>query len=412
MSKTWLVLKNEFREVVTKRSFLVTLFLLPIIGMVSLVVISALQKATGTDAGTMVGNLFNPATKITMEGFIDQSGIMKSIPPGYENRITRFDNEADAKQALSDGQIAAYYIIDKDFLENGKIIYVRPDFNPVGGSQQSSSIDALTAYALTDGNLDLAYRVQDPINAVEVSLTEEEHRDSENPLTFIIPYVVTFLFYIVILTSSSLLLSSITNEKQNRTMEILMTSVTPQQMLTGKIIALGLVGLMQTVVWLASGMLMLQFSGQSFALSAAFQLPPSFLVWGILFFLGGYTIYASLMAGIGALVPNLKEASQTTTFVIIPLIVPLMLINSLIQTPDSSISVFLSIFPLTSPVSMMTRISAMQVPIWQISLSLALVYLTAFLLMRTIANLFRTQNLLSGSAFSPKVFFRLLMKKA
>ncbi len=412
MSKTWLVLKNEFREVVTKKSFLITLFLLPLVGMLSLIIISAIQKSTGTDAGTMIGNIFNPAVKNSMEGFIDQSGIVKSIPPGYEYRLKQFSNEADAKTALSNGEITAYYIIEKDYLNTGKIIYVRPDFNPVGGSMQSSSIDALTAYALTDGNLDLAYRIQNPVNTVEVSLTETEHRDSENPLTFIIPYVVTFLFYIVILTSSSLLLSSITNEKQNRMMEILMTSITPQQMLTGKIIALGMAGLLQTVVWMASGLLMLRFSGQTFALSNAFQLPVSFLVWGILFFISGYTIYASLMAGIGALVPNLKEASQTTTFVILPLIVPLMLINSLIQTPDSSLSVILSIIPFTAPVSMMTRIAAMQVPVWQILLSLVLVILTDVLLIRAIAGLFRTQNLLSGRTFSPRIFLKLLMNKS
>lgn len=412
MSKTLLILKNDFREVITKKSFLITLFLLPLIGLISLFVISAVQKSTGADAGSMMQNLFTPTAKITMEGYIDHSGLIKTIPPGYENRIKSFANEDEAKKAISDGDISAYYIIGETYLEDGKIIYVRPDFNPIGGSMQSDAIDALTSYALTNGNLDLAYRIQNPVNTIEVSLTETEHRDSSNPLTFIIPYAVTMLFYVVILTSASLLLSSITNEKQNRMMEILMTSITPLQMLTGKIIALGLAGLLQTVVWIGSGMMMLRLSGQAFALSSAFQLPPSFLIWAILFFVSGYAVYASLMAGIGALVPNIREASQTTTVVIIPLVIPLVLINSLIQTPDSSLSVFLSIFPLTAPVSMMTRISAMQVPVWQILLSLFLVILTAVLLIRAIAGLFRTQNLLAGKAFSPKEFLKLLFAKA
>lgn len=412
MSKTLLVLKNEFVEVVTKKSFLITLFLLPLIGMISILVISAIQKSTGSDAGSIVENIFNPTVKLSMEGYVDHTGLMNVIPPGYENRLEEFSTEEDAKKALSEGEIAAYYIIEQSYLEDGKIIYVRPDFNPIGGSMQSSAIDALTSYALTNGNLDLAYRVQNPVNTVEVSLTETEHRDSENPLTFIIPYVVTILLYIVILTSASLLLSSITNEKQNRVMEILMTSITPSQMLTGKIIALGLAGLLQTIVWAGSGMLMLRISGNAFSLSSAFQLPISFLIWGILFFIGGYAIYASLMAGVGALVPNIREASQTTTVVILPLIVPMMLINTLIQSPDSSLSVFLSLFPLTSPVSMMTRISAMQVPFWQIAASLGLVYLTAVLLIRAIAGLFQTQNLLAGRVFSPKEYLRLLIKKS
>jgi ABC-2 type transport system permease protein len=223
--------------------------------------------------------------------------------------------------------------------------------------------------------------------------------------------VVTFLFYIVILTASSLLLNSITNEKQNRMMEILMTSITPLQMLTGKIIALGLVGLLQTIVWSGAGYLMLLYSGKHFALGDAFKLPPSILLWGILFFLLGYALYASLMAGIGALVPNLKEASQTTTIVIMPLVVPLMFISILITTPDSPLSVFLSLFPLTSPVSMMTRLSATQVPLWQVGLAAALLGGSAYLLVRAAAKLFHAQNLLSGNSISIRSFLKAFVGK-
>jgi ABC-2 type transport system permease protein len=296
-------------------------------------------------------------------------------------------------------------------LESGDIIYVRPDFNPMGGSTQSSSIQALVAYNLTDGNLDLAYRVQNPINVTEVDIANTTQRESSNWLTFFLPYIITFLFYIVILTSSTLLLNTISNEKQNRVMEILMTSVTPRQLLTGKIIALGLVGLLQTVVWLGSGLLMLRFSGSAFALSSAFQLPVSVLAWGILFFIFGYALYASLMAGIGALVPNLREASQLTTIVILPMIIPLMFISALINTPDSPISVFFSLFPFTSPVGMMTRLSATNVPLWQTGLSILLLAATAVILVRASAGLFRAQNLLSGKSVSTRDFFKALAGK-
>jgi len=259
--------------------------------------------------------------------------------------------------------------------------------------------------------VELAYRVQDPLNVEEVSLSEAPQRSSSNPLTFFLPYIVTFLFYIVILTSSSLLLNNISGEKQNRMMEILMTSVTPSQMLTGKIIALGLVGLLQTVVWSGSGYLMLLFSGKQFALGDAFILPPSILIWGILFFLLGYAVYASLMAGLGALVPNIREASQITTVIIIPLIIPLMFISSLIQAPDGPLSVVLSLFPLTSPVTMMTRLAATTVPFWQTALAAVLLAGTAFLLIKSVARMFRAQNLLSGQSINTKAFFAALLGK-
>ena len=144
-----------------------------------------------------------------------------------------------------------------------------------------------------------------------------------------------------------------------------MTSVKPIEMLTGKIFALGIAGLLQTVVWTGSGYLMLLFSNNQFGLGDAFKLPPSVLIWGIIYFLLGYAVYASLMAGVGALVPNLREASQLTTVVIMPMIVPMVFISVMINAPNSPLAVALSLFPLTAPVSMMTRLAATTVPFWQ-----------------------------------------------
>lgn len=413
MSKTLLILKNEFINVVTRRSFLLTLFLLPLMSFVILLIVSGLQKSTGTDSTQALENFFMPVSDSSTlpEGFIDQSGLVKDIPEYYQDKLVEFTDENTAKEAVTQGNIGAYYLIDADYLENGKILYVRPDYNPIGGSNQSGAIEDLMAHALTGGNVELAYRVQDPLNVEEVALSDVPVRSSSNPLTFFLPYVVTFLFYIVILTSSSLLLNNISSEKQNRMMEILMTSVTPSQMLTGKIIALGLAGLLQTVVWSGSGYLLLQFSGKTFALGDAFMLPPSILIWGIVFFLLGYAVYASLMAGLGALVPNIREASQTTTVIILPLIVPLMFISSLIQAPDGPLSVVLSLFPLTSPVSMMTRLAATTVPLWQTALAAVLLAGTAFVLVKSAARMFRAQNLLSGQSINTKAFFSALFGK-
>lgn len=407
MKKMLLVLKNEFITVVMRKSFLLTLILIPLTSFIILLLVSGLQKSSGVDAGSALQNLFTPSTVTTMEGYVDLSGLMKTLPPGYEDQLTLYKSENEAVDAVNAGRITAYYLIPKDYLTSGDVTYIRPDFNPLGGSNQSGSIDALIAYNLTGENLDLVNRLQNPVNVIEVDLSNSQ-RDEGNWLTFFVPYAVTFLFYIVILTSSSLMLSSISNEKQNRVMEILMTSVTPHQLLTGKIIALGLTGLLQTIVWLGAGLLLLRYSGQAFALGVAFQLPASILIWGILFFLFGYAVYASLMAGVGALVPNMREGSQLTTVVIMPMIIPLIFNSTLLRTPDSPLSVFLSLFPFTSPVTMMMRLTASQVPFWQIGIALALLAFTAWLLVRASASLFKAQNLLSGQSVSIMGFIKAL----
>jgi ABC-2 type transport system permease protein len=411
MKKTLLILKTELVNVVTRRSFLLTLFLLPLIGAGVVFVISLLQKSSGSNSTDLLGELMRPQAIVSLEGFVDQSGLVKSIPPGYEQLLEAFPDETSARQALDNGEITAYYIIAADYMDSGDVIYVRPDFNPLGATVSSSPVEALMAYALSGDNLQLSYRVQNPVNETRVNISPVQTRDQANPLTFFLPYIVTFLFYAIILSSSTLMLNSITNEKQNRVMEILMTSVKPIEILTGKIIALGIAGLLQTVVWSGSGYLMLLFSNQRFSLGDAFKLPPSVLAWGILFFLLGYAVYASLMAGVGALVPNLREASQLTTFIIMPLIVPLVFISVMINTPNSPLAVVLSLFPLTAPVSMMTRLAATTVPVWQPLLAAALLALTAWLLVQATAKLFRAQNLLSGQGITRKGFLKALAGK-
>jgi len=152
MKKIMLVLKNEFLGVVTRKSFLLTLILIPVTSFIVLMVITGIQKKTGADASAALQNLFMPPVQETVEGFVDQSGLMKAIPAGFEGKLIPYTSEPDALIAVNEGRVDAYYLIPQDYLETGNIIYVRPDFNPLGGSNQSSAIKALTAYNLADGD--------------------------------------------------------------------------------------------------------------------------------------------------------------------------------------------------------------------------------------------------------------------
>jgi ABC-2 type transport system permease protein len=183
-------------------------------------------------------------------------------------------------------------------------------------------------------------------------------------------------------------------------------------MLSGKIIALGVVGLLHTIVWSGTGLLILRISGSSFSLPIAFQLPVSVLFWGIVFFICGYMLYASLMAGIGALVPNLREASQATTILVIPMVIPLIFLGPIIESPNGAISTFLSLFPLTSPVSMMTRLAAGSVSLFQLILAVLLLLITSYFVIRSVSRFFHAQYLLSGKEFKIKYFLQAMIGKA
>jgi len=111
-------------------------------------------------------------------------------------------------------------------------------------------------------------------------------------------------------------------------------------------------------------------------------------------------------------VPNLREASQATFLVIMPLIIPMFFINTLIGQPNGTLSLILSFFPLTSPVAMITRLAATSVPFWQPLLAAMLQALTAYIIVRSVAGMFRAQHLLTGQAFNYKLFLKALAGKA
>jgi ABC-2 type transport system permease protein len=204
-------------------------------------------------------------------------------------------------------------------------------------------------------------------------------------------------------------MSSIAKEKENRVMEILMSSIKPIQLFTGKILGLGVVGLLQMVLWLGSAILILRLGGGTLNIPQNLQLPPGILIWGVVFFILGYLVYASIMAGIGAFVPNVKEASQATFYVIMPLLIPLILVGVITEAPNAMLPTLLSLIPFTAPTTILTRMAVSPVPLWQLLVAIVLLILTIFILIRAVAGLFRAQILLTGKEFNLGTYIKTLL---
>ena len=406
MNKTLLVLRNEIVNTVTRKSFLFTAIGLPLLAFLISMGIGLLNSggsAAGADAEA-------GASTQKVEGYVDQAGLIQSIPEDLPSgAFVGYPDEASARRALGAGEIDAFYIIPEDYVAVGTLYYIDPDARPFGLGSQSWLMRWVLFVNLLGGDVELAARVRTPMNIQVTALSPEAQRDTDSMAAFWIPYAVTMIFYFVILMSASLLMQSVSKEKQNRVMEILMASVSPRQLLAGKIAGLGIAGLVQTLIWAGTGYTLLRLAGRTFSLPPGLELPPTILLWGVVFFLLGYALYASLMAAMGAMVPNMREASQATIAVIWPLIVPLFFINVLVEKPGEALSTGLSMFPLTSPIAMMTRMASSDVPLWQPLLAVALLLATAVLVVRAVAGMFRAQTLLSGQAFSVKRFFAALL---
>jgi len=411
MNKTFLVMRYEISTTLKSKSFLFIAFVLPLIGALIFAGVSLIQSgsadATSGPAGSSDGE------ELHVEGYVDESGLITTIPASVPAGILiPYASEESARQAMDAGEIAAYYIIPPDYLEQGDLIYVYPEYRIASSEGQSWAMRTAIFDNLLGNDVERIIRARQAMDVQVNALSPDEGRDDDNPLTFFIPYATMMIFYMVIMMAASMLLNSVNNEKKNRVMEVLLVSITPRQMLSGKIVGLGLLGLLQMVIWVGMGYTLLRISGRTLSLPADFMLPPSILVWGIIFFLLGYAVYASLMAGLGALVPNLKEASQAVILVIWPLIIPMLLLSVLIEKTHGPIAIGLSLFPLTAPVAMMTRLAAGGVPFWQPALAAGLLLLTAIVIVRSVARMFRAQTLLSGQEFSARRFFSALLGRA
>jgi len=417
MSKTWSVLKTEFINTVTRRSFLLALILVPLVPALILGGISVFtdDEVETPEVGVDIDEDFMPIPDPDVrDGYVDQANIITDIPIWIdEGRLVPFETEAQAQEAVLAGEIMGFFVIQPDYLETGQVTYYREEFTPMAAFDNTWVIDTTLRYNLLGADLERFETFELPLLPQNVDLSPEEEPDFDptNMVAFFIPYGMTLLFYSLIITSASLMMNNVAKEKENRVMEILMSSIQPKQLLTGKILGLGLVGLLQLGVWLGSAFLLLRFFGTTLEIPPELQPSPIVLIWSVIFFVLGYLVYATLMAGVGALVPNLKEATQATFVIIFPMLIPLFLIGVIINQPNSILPVILSLFPFTAPNTIMTRIAATTVPLWQILLSVGLLLITAFILIRAVAGMFKAQLLLTGKKFSIGLFLKAMLNK-
>jgi ABC-2 type transport system permease protein len=412
MNKTWMILRYELKATLQRRSFVVVTFGVPLIAVLIFLGITTLGERT---VGSGATNSPSDVPELEVEGFVDYSGIVKEIPADIreDGVLFEYPDEASARSALEDGAITAFYIIPEDFVETGELIYIDPDLKPIDPEGQSWVMRRILTYHLLGADEELIEVFWMPLEIEWTPLSEEAQRsDQDSAAPYAVSYAVMMVFYILILMSSSLFLNSMNNERKNRVMEVLMVSIDPLQLFTGKIIALGITGLIQAVTWLGTVYAVLSLFGRGFNLPPGFELPTSILAWGIVFFILGYAVFGSLMGVIGALAASPKEASQSTFIVIVPFVIPMMFNAVLIRQPFGLASTILSIFPLTAPIAMIARLPSADIPLWQPVLSAALLFLTAFFFVRGAARLIRVQNLLTGKRFTIKNFIQALLERS
>ena len=229
-------------------------------------------------------------------------------------------------------------------------------------------------------------------------LTAEGGAQADGGLGFVIAFIMLFFMYMTVLFYGMFTMRGVIEEKQSRIVEIVVSSVRPTEMMLGKVIGIGAVGLTQIGIWIAS-VALLSTVGVSMFASKGINLPRiplSLLGYFVIFFILGYFLFATLYALVGATVGSEEEAQQAQFPVTILVVIPMMIFTTIIANPNSTMAITLSMIPFFAPTLMMMRIAVINPPFWQVLLSMAIMVVTILGAIWLAAKIYRVGILMYG----------------
>ena len=402
-----MIAKYEFLKTIKRKEFILMTLGFPLF-FILIMLVPLLLAGTSSPEDLNLGyidrsNSFEFPDEITVRG----SMIFSNGIPGVTNnqeldgtnnekypiiKFTQYSDVAKAKQDLGSGTLSGYLIIPEDYIKTGIVeSYVMGKGTDIPHKELSElMVNNLLKDKVDEETLQ---RVKDPITFKRFSI-ETTGEVSEKGLSdlledFALPYLIGILLLISIFTSSGYLLQSVAEEKESRIIEILLSSVTPMEMLTGKIVGLGSVGLLQIAIWLSVG-----FAGLIYVF--ALSINPFLLILSLAYFVLGFLLFASMMGAVGAISGSMRESQQLIPIFTFPAIAPMLFMQVLITEPDGMLSMFFSMFPLTSPVAMLIRMGVSDVPAYQIAVSLIILIVSVYFVIIASARLFRVGLLMYG----------------
>lgn len=392
MKKLWLVARYEFLRHIRRRRFILALLSMPVfIGLM-----------VGVGMLSVVAQM-----KPTPIGYIDATNIfqvLQPLPKDFGQRfmkpikIIRFENENVGKTALEAKAIQALFILEPDYLSNGQVRMIA--LTQPGENAKDDFGDTLRYNLILTQPPEIRNRLIDGDNLIIRSADGSRQTEENNILGFILPVISGVLFMIAINMTGGYLMQAMVEEKENRTMEVVVTSMRPSDLMAGKVISNLAVGLLQLAVWLSIGYLAVILMQRYLPFAQNFRLDPISSMLMLVTFLPAFVMVCALMAMVGAVATDTSEAQQVAGVFTLPIVIPYFFITTIIFNPNGILSVALSIFPLTAPISLPLRAAFSTIPLWQIGIALGLLILSAFGALWLAGRAFRLGMLRYGKRLS------------
>ena len=368
MSRLWLVALYEYKRHVFKRSFILALLSVPL--MISL----------NVGIGLLMESLKNNNAPA---GYVDRAGLFAGpipAPVAGSNKpieFIPFQTEDDARAALEAKDIQAYYVVTAGYFETNRIDMV--SLKEPGKNATRQFYDFVQINLLAGQSPEIAHRAAAGTDVIVRSLDGRRQVPGGGP-TFglIMPLLISVAFAILLIMNSGYLMQAVVDEKENRTIEVLVTSISSMQLIGGKVLGIVAIGLTQLVTWIAVCVLGIIVAGQ---LGIAWFQDPS-LDWGIILAtvavaVPAYVLASALMTAIGATVTSTQEGQSVAALFFILHMVPCYVAGPMITTPSAPLPVGLSLLPFTALLTISLRNLFTAVPLWQVAVSAAIQTLCA-----------------------------------
>jgi ABC-2 type transport system permease protein len=403
MGRSLPVARREFLERVRSKAFLIGTIVGPLLMaglMIGPALIASKQKGRPSriavvDAGGELRSAVETALAQAKDGQDLRFVVKGGASGGVEEARSRL------RQDVMDGRLDGYLLLPLDALQSsvaeyyGKSVTNRFDLRLmdraveevlVGRRLQGEGLDPQRIKGLTRP-LDL--------KTFRVSASGEK---ADRGITFIFSTVLMMLIYVSVLMWGQALMTGVIEEKTSRVVEMAVSAMSPWDLLFGKLIGVGAAGLTQLAVWVASLAAFAAFGGTMMPAGEG-QMPevtPLLLVSFLVYFLLGYFLYGAMYAAIGASVNTVQEAQNLAFPAMMPVIASVVMFPVVLQSPDSTLSVVLSLIPFATPILMFLRITVLTPPMWQIALSIVLTTLTIVGVTWVSARIYRVGILMYG----------------
>ncbi len=392
MHNYWLIMRHEYRRMVVRRGFLLGTLAVPLaiallIGFAVMVELSQISDA--------------PIGYVDNAHFLDES--VQTTLPNTEKRVAiiAYTDETNALEALNAGNIQAFFVFPPDYPTNRAtdLYYLR---QPPDNSVWEDFDDFVRANLVRSLPLAQQTRLLEGSNIIVEDTVSQRRFSEQGIVNVLLPIVGSFFFFVATMTASGYMLRVVADEKENRTMEIMLTSITSRQLIGGKAVGLLAAALTQLLIYVLTVIIALKVAAPYVPELQEVEVPWGYLGVMALFFFPSYGLDSALMIAIGSAVTELQQGQQIAGLLNLIFVVPLFVLPLLFENPNSPFVIFLSLFPTSAFLTISLRWGLGTVPVWQLVTSWIILTGAMFLTIAAAVRIFRAGMLHYGQPLNAK----------